>query len=212
MKPRTGVSESHEILKVIQCAISAAPVKVHHEWRTISRGKYQVVAADLRRAQNNEVGFRIAATGLEANGFEINSGLNDAWYNPATDGQGFLISVFPDRSEMFGAWFTFDVERPPEDVMAMLGDPGHRWLTAQGPYSGDTATLKIFVTEGGVFDSAVPPASTDPDGDGTMVIEFADCTAGILNYTITSLDLSGEIPIQRIVLDNVTLCEALHTE
>ena len=178
----------------------------------INRSASRVSASPDDRAQNNEVGFRVAATGLEASGFEINSGLNDAWYNPATDGQGFLISVFPDRSEMFVAWFTFDVERPPEDVMAMLGDPGHRWLTAQGPYSGDTATLKIFVTKGGVFDSAEPPTSTDPDGDGTMVIEFADCTAGILNYTIPSLDLSGEIPIQRIVLDNVTLCEALHTE
>jgi hypothetical protein len=30
-----------------------------------------------------------------------------------------------------------------------------------------------------------------------------------VNYEITSLDISGEIPIQRIVPDNVPLCEAL---
>jgi len=141
--------------------------------------------------------------------FTINAGLNDAWYNPATNGQGFLISVFPDRREMFVAWFTYDTERPPEDVTALLGEPGHRWLTAQGPYDGDTANLTIFVTEGGVFDSVVPAASTDLAGDGTMTIEFADCTEGLVNYEITSLGISGEIPIQRIAPDNVALCETL---
>lgn len=29
------------------------------------------------------------------NPFVINAGLNDAWFNPETDGQGFFISVFP---------------------------------------------------------------------------------------------------------------------
>jgi len=141
--------------------------------------------------------------------FQINPGLNDAWYNPATDGQGFLVVVYPDIEQMYVAWFTFDTERPPEDVTAQLGGPGQRWLTAQGPYDGDSANLTIFVTKGGVFDAAQPPATTDPAGDGTMTLEFADCTAGLVNYKITSLGISGKIPIQRIALDNVPLCEAL---
>ena len=62
----------------------------------------------------------------------INAGLNDAWYNPATNGQGFFINVFPDGQEMFLSWFTFDVERPDAGVPFELGDPGHRWLTALG--------------------------------------------------------------------------------
>jgi hypothetical protein len=141
--------------------------------------------------------------------FQINSGLNDAWFNTATDGQGFTIIVFPEMKEMWVAWFTYDVERPPEDVTAILGDPGHRWLTAQGPYDEDTATLTIYVTEGGVFDSPVPATSTDQDGDGTLVIEFVDCTEALATYEITSLDISGVIPLERIVLDNVPLCEVL---
>ncbi len=143
------------------------------------------------------------------NEFRINAGLNDAWFNLVTAGQGFLITVFPDRKEMFLAWFTYDTERPAEDVTALLGEPGHRWLTAQGSYDGETANLTIFVTEGGVFDSVVPAASTDPAGDGTMTLEFADCTEGLVSYEITSLGISGQIPIQRIVLDNVSVCEAL---
>ena len=141
--------------------------------------------------------------------FAINRGLSDAWYNPATNGQGFLIMVFPEIQQMFLAWFTYDTERPPEDVSAIPGEPGHRWLTAQGPYDGDTANLTIFMTEGGVFDAAAPSASTDPGGDGSMTLEFADCTAGLVHYEITSLDISGDIPIQRIVPDNVPLCLAL---
>lgn len=153
--------------------------------------------------------FAATVTSAMAVPLQINSGLNDAWYNPATNGQGFLITVFPDREEMFLAWFTFDTERPPEDVGALLGEPGHRWLTAQGPYIGDTANLTIFVTEGGVFDAAEPAATTDPAGDGTMKIEFEDCENGLVSYEIASLGISGEIPIQRIAPDNAALCESL---
>jgi sugar lactone lactonase YvrE len=141
--------------------------------------------------------------------FSINPGLNDAWYDPTTNGQGFLITVFPTAAKLFLAWFTYDIERPPENVSAVLGEPGHRWLTAQGPYNGDTATLTVYISEGGVFDSALPAVSTNPDGDGTIVLEFADCSEGLLSYEIDSLNLSGKIPIQRITPDNVALCETL---
>jgi DNA-binding beta-propeller fold protein YncE len=157
---------------------------------------------------NNRIQIFQATYAGDPASFQINPGLNDAWYNPATNGQGFLITVFPDIHQMFLAWFTFDTERPPEDVAALLGDPGQRWLTAQGPYDGDTANLTVFVTEGGVFDSATPAASTDPAGDGTLTLEFADCNAGLVTYAITSLGLEGEIPIQRISPDNLPLCES----
>jgi hypothetical protein len=143
------------------------------------------------------------------NEFRINAGLNDAWFNLATNGQGLLVTVFPDIKQMFLAWFTYDTERPPEDATAFLGEPGHRWLTAQGPYDGDTAALKILVTEGGVFDSPVPAAVTDVAGDGTMTLEFADCENGLVTYHIESLDISGSFPIERITPDNVALCETL---
>jgi hypothetical protein len=71
--------------------------------------------------------------------FRINSGLNGAWYNPDTAGQGVFISVFPDSGQIFLAWFTYDMERPPESVSANLADPGHRWLTAFGAYDGNQA-------------------------------------------------------------------------
>jgi len=139
--------------------------------------------------------------------FAINEGLNDAWYNPATPGQGFFITVFPDIQMMFLAWFTFDIERPSGSVEAVLGEPGHRWLTAFGPYQGDKAMLDVELTEGGVFDSAEPAVAQS--ADGTIEVEFTGCNAGLVHYDITSADVSGQIPIERIALGNVPFCETL---
>jgi hypothetical protein len=85
-------------------------------------------------------------------------------------------------------------------------------LTAQGPYDGDTASLTVYVTEGGAFDAAQPPAVTDLAGDGTIIIQFPDCTEGLVEYDITSIGISDEIPIERIVPDNESLCELLSAQ
>jgi DNA-binding beta-propeller fold protein YncE len=185
----------------------AGPGQFSHPTGVAVDSQNRIYVADR---DNNRIQIFQATYADDPVSFQISPGLNDAWYNPATNGQGFLITVFPDIQQMFVAWFTFDSERPPVDVTALLGDSGQRWLTAQGPYDGDTANLTVFVTEGGVFDSATPPASTDPAGDGTLTLEFADCTEGMVTYAITSLGISGEIPIQRISLDNVPLCESFH--
>jgi peptidyl-prolyl cis-trans isomerase A (cyclophilin A) len=142
-----------------------------------------------------------------SNTFHINSGLNDAWTNTDTSGQGFFIAVYPDIEVMFLAWFTFDTERPDESVSALLGEPGHRWLTAQGKYADNKAVLDIVLSEGGIFDAATP--ASNPSKYGAMVVEFSDCNAGTVTYDIPSVDRQGVIPIKRVSLDNVPLCEQL---
>lgn len=156
--------------------------------------------------QNDGV-YLISDGDVVSENLQINAGFIDAWFNPDTDGQGFLITVFEESGVMFVAWFTYDVQRPPEDITAFLGEPGHRWFTAQETFSGDTATLDIYVSSGGVFDSGVPAVETVKDG--TMTIKWASCNAAVLTYDIPSLGLMGEIPIERIVLDKVLLCEML---
>jgi peptidyl-prolyl cis-trans isomerase A (cyclophilin A) len=141
------------------------------------------------------------------NSFEINSGLNDAWSNAATRGQGFFVNVFPEIGKLFLAWFTYDTERPGDNASAVLGESGHRWLTAFGSYSGNSAQLDVEITRGGVFDSAVPAPSQVTDG--TISLEFSDCENGTVTYDIPSINRQGVIPIKRIALDNVALCEQL---
>lgn len=139
--------------------------------------------------------------------FQINAGLNDSWFNPATAGQGFFITVFPDIASIFLAWFTYDTERPDPEVTANLGEPGHRWLTAFGEYAGDTAMLDVELTQGGVFNSAEPQVMQS--ADGTIMLECSGCNSCMVTYDITSAEVQGVIPIERIALDNVPTCEAL---
>jgi len=151
------------------------------------------------------------STRIRHAGMNINPGLNDAWYNDATNGQGFFITVFEERGIVFLAWFTYDIERPPTEVTALLGEPGHRWLTAQGPYTGDTAVLDVYLTEGGVFGLPEPvPETGDPIG--TITIVWHDCEKATLSYEIDPPGVVGEIPLTRIVPDKVALCEQLGTK
>jgi hypothetical protein len=141
---------------------------------------------------------------------EINQGLNDVWFNPDTAGQGLLITAFPEIRQLFVAWFTYDIERPPSDVTALLGEPGHRWLTAQGDFDENTAWLEINLAEGGVFDSPEPRPMIEPVGE--ILLEFSTCNAGTVSYDIPSIARQGIIPIERIVLDNAPLCYLLGKE
>ena len=145
--------------------------------------------------------------------FIMNAGLNDAWYNPATNGQGFFVTVFPDLGFVTLAWFTYDTELPPMDATANLGDPGHRWLTAGGVIDGDKAVMNIELTSGGLFDAASEVLRTDPVGsDGTLTLKFDNCSMGSIEYDITSINAQGTVPIQRVAEDNELLCIALLKE
>ena len=138
----------------------------------------------------------------------LTAAVNDAWYNPDTPGQGFFITVFPVTRQVFIAWFTFDTMLPPDDVTAVLGYPGHRWLTAFGPIGDGEAVLDVFITTGGLFNTAGGISQTDPPGaDGTVRLTFDSCNSGVVEYDIPSIEQQGTIPIQRIAPDNAARCE-----
>jgi hypothetical protein len=139
--------------------------------------------------------------------FRITHAMAGGWYEPATAGQGFLMDVFDNGNSMFLAWFTYDLERPEPGTDALIGDPGHRWLTAEGPFSGDTADLDIWWTSGMIFDSGSPPFSREKDG--TMTVEFFDCQTGQVTYDLGTAGVQGQVPIQRLANDAVELCQAL---
>jgi hypothetical protein len=139
-------------------------------------------------------------------GFTINPGLNDAWYYPETDGQGFFISVFPDLGTVSLAWFTFETELPDQSASANLGDPGQRWLIAHGPYEGDQANLEVMSFSSGLFDTE----NHEPVYEviGSVVLRFEDCNTGSVIYDLPDISRSGIIPIERVAIDTVPACEA----
>ena len=140
---------------------------------------------------------------------DMNVGLNDAWYYPDTNGQGFFITVFPEIGYVLLSWFTYDTERPGEAAIANIGEAGHRWFNALGTYAGNSAILDITIASGGLFDS---PQEITEANDGTIVLTFEDCTSGTVEYDIPSINQTGLVPIQRVATDNVALCEALIAE
>jgi probable HAF family extracellular repeat protein len=142
-------------------------------------------------------------------GFKINAGINDAWFNADTAGQGFFIIAFPDLKFMFLAWFTFETSLPDESIIANLGWAGHRWFTAGGFYSGDTAELEIEFTSGGVFDS-IEPKVDQVQGGGTITVKFSDCENATVTYDIPSIARMDVVPIKRGLPDNVALCKELN--
>lgn len=136
----------------------------------------------------------------------INPGMNDAWANTDTLGQGMLITVLPTFELMFVAWFTFEVEA--SGAEASLGSGDHRWLTALGPFSGNRAQLKIENTTGGTFGSESPEVDQDTDY-GSLIIEFSDCENAQVSYDLPLVGKSRTFALKRVLNDNTPLCEML---
>jgi peptidyl-prolyl cis-trans isomerase A (cyclophilin A) len=139
--------------------------------------------------------------------FEINPGLSGAWFNPETSGQGWLIDVIERETGLgfFVAWFTYDVDPPAADELDGFGSRQHRWFTASGDVSGDTAVLDIFLNSGGVFND---PRETTLEPVGSMTIQFSDCTNAQLSFDFDdSDDNDGSVEIIRLSPD--VFCQAI---
>ena len=128
---------------------------------------------------------------------DINAGMDGAWFDPATSGQGYLIDSYPNTDDgnfMFVAWFTYG-----DDTAS-----GQRWLTAQGGFEGSVAELVISETTNGSFDDPRPPTTLPV---GTMNIDFSDCSNALLSYSLPDDEAEGEVAIQRAVPASKALCE-----
>ncbi len=127
-------------------------------------------------------------------------GLTGSWFEPATDGQGFEVEVFPDlvaagTGSVQMSWFTFDT--------VAGGANAQRWYTLSGSVvSGQpNAALTIFQNVGGNFNA---PPITSGVAVGTATLSFDTCTSGQLTYNFTDgSGRSGNIPLTRIT-QNVT--------
>ncbi len=188
-----------------------------NQWLTTDLGAFSTAATTFGLGEDRSIylavrsGIYLLSDGeVVPESIPINAGLNDAWFNSDTNGQGFFIVVYPQVETMFLSWFTYELERPDPSVPAQLGEAGHRWLTAQGNYAGHQAVLDIHISRGGVFDQGTPAPQATPDG--TMIVEFSNCNQGTVTYDIPSVGRKGVVPIKRVAEDNVPLCEYLATK
>jgi hypothetical protein len=166
---------------------------------------YYFVAQPFKSSETGEFFYVFAPPAP----FRVNKGLSGNWYDPATNGQGFAFDALISLNLFTLSWFTFDLERPDASVAALIGEPGHRWMTALGPIDGDTVNLDIYWASGMTFDSADPPLNLPQLKDGTITIKFISCVEAILDYDLGSKMVSGQIPIQPIAGDAIPRCQSL---
>lgn len=130
----------------------------------------------------NLAGQSASVTGTAA--FAINPGLGGTWFNPATPGQGFMLEVVPAVNSLAIGWFTWG---------PTAGD--HFWMSGLGPITGDTATVQLQRSSGGLFNS---PAAVTSTTTGTATFRFTDCVRGTVTFQRADTGESGTIPIERL--------------
>jgi len=138
-------------------------------------------------------------SGTTTQSVDINAGMDGAWFDPNTSGQGFFIDSHPDPEGgnfIFVSWFTYG-----DDTAS-----GQRWLTAQGSFEGAIAEIDVFETTGGSFNN---PQATSTTNVGTMSIDFTDCSNAQLSYSLPAEAAEGDIAITRVIPGSQALCEEL---
>lgn len=145
-----------------------------------------------------------------ADEFQINSGLNGAWFNSETTGQGITIEILPESLKAFMAWFTFNTQETTNFTSA-VGDEGQRWLTGFGDIDleNNTITMDLVSTSGGVFDDPTNPTNSEPGTIGSVTLGFTDCENATLTYTLIDSELMNTRELVRISPENVALCQTL---
>ena len=142
----------------------------------------------------------LASSGQQQATISQNDVWDGAWYNADTSGQGFLIDSHANSEGddfIFVAWFTYG-----DDTAS-----GQRWLTAQGPITGNQAEITVYKVTGGSFDDPTPV--NPPEAIGSMSIEFTGCNTAQLSYDLTDEGLSGNMDIIRVIPGTEALCESL---
>jgi hypothetical protein len=183
-----------------RCSQIAVNGPIRHDSQLAFTSANELVMTD---SQDHRVRVYAAKPALR-----LNEGLNDAWYNPATSGQGFFLTVFPVIGGASVAWFTYDTAPPGPAADANLGAPEHRWLTGFGLIRQNRVEMDIELARGGLFDSAQPAPVRSITG--RLILQFEDCNSATVSYELPGIDANLRvIPLQRVANDNIALCEIL---
>lgn len=106
--------------------------------------------------------------------FEVSPALSGAWFDPAHDGEGWILEVLPgDRALLY--WFTY----PPP------GDPSENaWLVAVGEVQNDRILFEnVLRPEGTQFGEDFDSNEIVANQWGRLELRFSTCNAGELLYS-----------------------------
>lgn len=113
----------------------------------------------------------------------IGEGIDGAWYEPASSGQGLVFDAITEADTLFATWFTYDPEGAADDVHKQ------HWFTLQGPLgTGEPSTLAIIRTIGG---SLSERATANSQQVGVATLVRLGCDRLQLNYQFADSDIAG---------------------
>ncbi|HJU38739.1 MAG TPA: hypothetical protein VJ724_04145, partial [Tahibacter sp.] len=125
--------------------------------------------------------------------------LSGSWFDPARDGEGFVLNVLADGSAV-AVWFTY----PPS------GEAGAQaWLIAQGGrLVGNRIVFDLVTrTRGGVWGDAFDPSRIENVSWGSFEFEFHDCTHATVRYAGPAAWGSGTLSLSRLTSIDETGCD-----
>lgn len=120
--------------------------------------------------------------------YEIGADLSGTFYDPAQDGQGFIVEHIDagGSAALVVSWFTYL-------------DGEQVWLVGAGPVDGDRADIPLSIGTGGQFPPNFNPAAVTLEDWGTLTLQFSSATQGSASWTTSRPGFnSGSMPLQRL--------------
>lgn len=128
------------------------------------------------------------------------SGMSGAWYDPAQDGQGWVVEVLP-RGRAVVYWFTY----PPDSA------PGvNAWMIGDGAVVGNEIRIsEAQITRGARFGMDFRSGDVELSDWGAWTMTFDDCESGRLSYEGPESFGAGEFHLERLSYVQGSPCQAV---
>ncbi len=176
--PTTAVVIGSATLSFQSCSVATLQFQFNPDGQPANQASGTI---PLTRLTSDEYCATSAMPSFSLTASGIHPGLNGAWYNQATAGQGFQFNFAPrSNNYVYLGWYTYALDGTPSS-----GVSGQRWYSVQGNYTPGSRTvtnLGIWESTGGRLNAEQPPATHTQVG--TADLHFTSCTSAHLTYRI----------------------------
>jgi mono/diheme cytochrome c family protein len=130
--------------------------------------------------------------------FVITNGISGTWYDPARDGEGFMIDVAKEGIVAV-SYYTYDTQGR------------QMWVIGSGTTDGNVFQIDFEITEGGIYGTAFDPLLVNHYPWGSGIFTFSSCYAGMAEI-IPNENYADEFEALTIYISRLTLPESCGNE
>lgn len=134
----------------------------------------------------------------------ITKSFTGGWYDPAKNGQGFLMEIIKSNNQKkaLTTWFTFDTAG------------NQYWLIGVGEIEDQSINFQMLLPEGGMFGNSHNPDNMTNTVWGEVKFNFNDCNNGTVSWNpVISGFNPGTMPVTRnTIINNLNCTGGLYDE